>query len=134
LDVAARNSAEQDQLDKLVIGQRLVASLQEALAQPLPMAVIMRRLFVHENSGGRSSPAGDSVNTSTPVSVTATVCSNWALSERSRVTAVQPSESTFTAAPPRLIIGSMVKNMPALSGAPSPRLPACRMLGSSWNS
>ena len=37
---------------------------------------------------------------STPLSVTATVCSNWAESERSRVTAVQPSESTFTCGRP----------------------------------
>ena len=33
---------------------------------------------------------------STPVSVTPTECSNCADSERSRVTAVQPSDSTFT--------------------------------------
>jgi hypothetical protein len=52
--------------------------------------------------------------------VTPTVCSNWADSERSRVTAVQPSESTFTCGRPRLIIGSMVKNMPGLSTMPSP--------------
>ena len=52
----------------------------------------------------------------------ATVCSNCADSERSRVTAVQPSDSTFTCGRPRLIIGSTVKNMPgpqhdALAGA-----------------
>jgi hypothetical protein len=46
--------------------------------------------------GGRSKPFGDSVKISTPESVTPTVCSNWAESERSRVTAVQPSDNTFT--------------------------------------
>src|SRR5690606_1609004 len=61
---------------------------------------------------GHSRPAGEWVNTSTPVSVTPTVCSNCADSSRSRVTAVQPSESTFTCGLPRLIIGSMVKSMP----------------------
>ena len=60
-------------------------------------------------------PFGDSVNISTPLSVTPTECSNWADSERSRVTAVQPSDSTFTCGRPRLIIGSTVKNMPGLS-------------------
>jgi hypothetical protein len=45
---------------------------------------------------GLSSPLGERVKISTPAWVTATVCSNWAESERSRVTAVQPSESTFT--------------------------------------
>src|SRR5215475_12835205 len=57
---------------------------------------------------GRSSPRGESVKISTPLLVTATVCSNCADSERSRVTAVQPSESTFTCGRPRLIIGSTV--------------------------
>ena len=41
-------------------------------------------------------PRGLKVKTSTPVGVTPTVCSNCADSERSRVTAVQPSESIFT--------------------------------------
>src|SRR5271165_2584046 len=82
---------------------------------------------------GLSSPLGDSVKISTPVSVTATVCSYWAESERSRVTAVQPSESTFTCGRPRLIIGSTVKNMPGRSTMPSPGRPTCTMLGSSWN-
>src|SRR5262249_34843008 len=82
---------------------------------------------------GRSSPCGESVKISTPASVTATVCSNWAESERSRVTAVQPSESTFTCGRPRLIIGSTVKNMPGRSTMPSPGRPTCTILGSSWN-
>jgi len=68
-----------------------------------------------------------------PLSVTPTVCSNWADSERSRVTAVQPSDSTFTCGRPILIIGSTVKNMPGLSTMPSPARPKWTMLGSSWN-
>ena len=59
---------------------------------------------------------------STPVSVTPTVCSNCAESERSRVTAVQPSERSFTCGRPRLIIGSTVKIMPGLISCPSPGL------------
>ena len=63
------------------------------------------------------------VNTSQPVSVTPTVCSNWAESSRSRVTAVQPSGRIFTCGLPRLIIGSMVKSMPGSSTTPSPGSP-----------
>ena len=57
------------------------------------------------------------------LSVTPTVCSYCAVSDRSRVTAVQPSESTFTCGLPRLIIGSMVKIMPSRSSGPSFDLP-----------
>ena len=74
------------------------------------------------------------VKISTPFSVTPTVCSNCADSERSRVTAVQPSDSTFTCGRPRLIIGSTVKNMPGRSTMPSPGRPTWTMFGSSWNS
>src|SRR3954466_13612175 len=49
-----------------------------------------------------------------------TLCSNCADSERSRVTAVQPSSSSFTPGLPMLIIGSIVKNMPGLSSGPGP--------------
>src|ERR1043166_1244437 len=83
--------------------------------------------------GGLSRRWGERVKISTPVSVTAIVCSNCAESERSRVTAVQPSESTFTCGRPRLIIGSMGKKMPGLSTGPSPARPTWTMLGSSWN-
>src|SRR5262245_48804716 len=75
----------------------------------------------------------DSVKISTPSAVTPTECSNCADSERSRVTAVQPSDRIFTCGLPRLIIGSMVKNMPGFSGTPSPGRPIWMMLGSSWN-
>ena len=46
--------------------------------------------------GARSAPVGERVKISQPVSVTPTVCSNWADSDRSRVTAVQPSDRIFT--------------------------------------
>src|SRR5262249_14842099 len=67
---------------------------------------------------GRSSPCGESVKISTPASVTATVCSNWAESERSRVTAVQPSESTFPCGRPRLIIASPPHHIPGRRPTP----------------
>ncbi|MNN56541.1 hypothetical protein D3C81_1714790 [compost metagenome] len=51
------------------------------------------------------------------------VCSHWADRDLSRVTAVQPSDRTFTAGLPRFTIGSTVKNMPGFSTAPSPRRP-----------
>jgi hypothetical protein len=47
------------------------------------------------------------VKISQPSSVMPIECSNWAESERSRVTAVQPSSSSFTSARPMLIIGSI---------------------------
>src|ERR1700692_1137480 len=83
----------------------------------------------HENpigyatTGGFSRWRSDSVKISTPLAVTPTECSNCADSERSRVTAVQPSDRIFTCGLPRLIIGSMVKNMPGLSTTPSPGRP-----------
>ena len=84
--------------------------------------------------GGLSRPLGELVKISQPALVTPMVCSNWADSERSRVTAVQPSDSTFTCGRPRLIIGSTVKNMPGRSTMPSPGRPTWTMFGSSWNS
>ena len=42
---------------------------------------------------GSSNEAGP---TAVPLSVTPTACSNWADSERSRVTAVQPSDRILT--------------------------------------
>ena len=137
LDVAARDGAKQHQFEQFVIGQRLGAGLAEAVAQPLAMAEIMRRASA-SSAGGRRlrhargsrrsvgrmvQPFGDSVKISQPVSVTPIVCSNCADSERSRVTAVQPSDRIFTCGRPRLIIGSMVKNMPGFSTTPSPRRP-----------
>ena len=71
---------------------------------------------------------------SRPVSVMPIECSNWAESERSRVTAVQPSSSTFTSARPMLIIGSTVKIMPGLSSGPVPGRPAWTTSGLSWKS
>src|SRR5260370_39688681 len=68
--------------------------------------------------GGLSNPLGESVKISTPVSVTPTGCSNWAESERSRVTAVQPSDSTVTCGRPRLIIGSHLNSMAGLGTPP----------------
>src|SRR5258708_9484319 len=82
---------------------------------------------------GLSSLPGESVKISTPSLVTPTECSNCAESERSRVTAVQPSERILTCGLPRLIIGSIVKNMPALSVTPSPGRPTWMIFGSSWN-
>src|SRR6516162_6985333 len=123
-------------------GHRTIIRAASSVAQaprarmpaPSDFAMAARRYARGVTEGrGRSSPCGDSVKISTPASVPATVCSNWAESERSRVTAVQPSESTFTCGRPRLIIGSTVKNMPGRSTMPSPGRPTCTMLGSSWN-
>src|SRR5205823_12407068 len=52
------------------------------------------------------------VRTSTPSSVTSTVCSNWAVRLPSAVTAVHPSSQIFTCQLPAVIIGSMVNVMP----------------------
>ena len=49
------------------------------------------------------------MNNSTPSSVTPTECSHWADRDLSRVTAVQPSDSTFTCGLPRFTIGSTLK-------------------------
>src|SRR5262249_60925580 len=65
------------------------------------------RVGDHTRYGGLSSRFGESVKISAPFSVTPIVCSNCAESERSRVTAVQPSGNTLTGGGPRLIIGSL---------------------------
>ena len=63
------------------------------------------------------------VSTSKPSSVTKIVCSHCADSDWSLVTTVQPSGSSRTSRRPALIIGSMVKVIPALSSRPVPGLP-----------
>ena len=52
------------------------------------------------------------VRTSAPSSVTTSVCSNWAVRERSLVTTVQPSSHCSQSWSPRVSIGSMVNTMP----------------------
>src|SRR5579864_439005 len=66
-----------------------------------------------------------------PSAVMATVCSKWALSEPSTVTAVQPSSSILTAAEPRLTWGSMAMTMPARRTGPRPGGPWCWTWGAS---
>ena len=67
--------------------------------------------------------AGLIVSTSGPSFVTATVCSKWADKLPSRVTAVQPSESTFTAGLPMFTIGSIASVIPSASRGPRPGSP-----------
>src|SRR5690242_11826693 len=55
-----------------------------------------------------------------PFAVTATVCSKCADRLRSRVTAVQPSESTFTVGFPAFTIGSIASTMPSVRRGPRP--------------
>jgi hypothetical protein len=45
LDVAARDGAEQHQLQQLVFGDGVGSAAEEAFPQPLAMAEIMRRAF-----------------------------------------------------------------------------------------
>ena len=63
------------------------------------------------------------VNTSGPSFVTATVCSKCADRLPSLVTAVQPSDSTLTAARPMFTIGSIASTMPSASRGPRPGSP-----------
>ena len=79
--------------------QRLRGGFMQLIAPPL--AAPMRSFgvpagFRTHRIGARSAPVGERVKISHPVSVTPTVCSNCADSDRSRVTAVQPSERIFT--------------------------------------
>src|SRR5574337_1773965 len=91
------------------IGQRLNHS-------PLDL----NRLFLRHQ---RPAFSGDSsavklVRTSTPSSVSATVCSKCAERELSHVTAVQRSSRIITSGPPALAIGSMARTNPGLSIGP----------------
>src|SRR5690349_2733507 len=71
------------------------------------------------------------VNTSGSASVTAMVCSKCAARLPSRVTAVQPSSSTFTSQLPIVTIGSMASTMPGRSWGPRPGSPKFGTCGSS---
>mmetsp|Transcript_12288 Transcript_12288/g.29691 ORF Transcript_12288/g.29691 Transcript_12288/m.29691 type:complete len:266 (-) Transcript_12288:258-1055(-) len=81
-----------------------------------------------------SSLPGTLVKISHPSSPTPMVCSNCADSLPSAVTTVQPSFSSVVCLVPSLAMGSMVKNIPTLSSAPSAgQLPPCSMCGGAWN-
>src|SRR5690606_4201417 len=92
---------------------------------------LFRRLIEHQpppegrlaQNFGRKRPLGEAVKISSPSSVTPIECSHCDDSDLSRVTAVQPSDSTFTAGLPRFTIGSTVKTMLGFSAAPSPPRP-----------
>src|ERR1700720_3854665 len=58
-----------------------------------------------------------------PFAVTATVCSKWAESLPSVVTAVQSSARIFTPGPPRFTIGSIARTIPSCSRCPCPGVP-----------
>src|SRR5437868_4165746 len=58
-----------------------------------------------------------------PSALTATVCSKCADRLLSRVTAVQPSASTFTAGFPAFTIGSVASTMPSARRGPRPGSP-----------
>src|ERR1051325_8991986 len=76
-----------------------------------------------EPIGGAGCTPAESVKTSKPSSVTATVCSHCAERLWSLVTMVQPSASSRIAALPALIIGSTVNVIPGSSASPAPGLP-----------
>src|SRR5690606_12910389 len=135
LGVASRQGPEQRKFEDLVICQRGFALGAEAGAEALPMAMVVGKSgrilvgFTHgmrrqaSSQGNHERPVGEFVKISMPSPVTPIVCSNWAESERSRVPAVQPSDSSFTCGRPRLIIGSTVKIIPGLISGPSPGWP-----------
>ncbi len=68
-------------------------------------------------------PPAPKVSTSTPSSVTSTVCSHWADKEWSFVITVHPSGKSRTCRFPALTIGSTVKVIPALISIPVPNSP-----------
>src|SRR5262249_37343819 len=68
-------------------------------------------------------PSADRVSTSWPSSVTRMVCSQWALSRPSTVTAVHPSSSTSTASVPAFTMGSTARTMPGRNDSSVPGRP-----------
>src|SRR5581483_7546610 len=123
LGVRLADHLEEEQFEQFVVAQRLAAFPAEAFLGALAVADIVRR-FARLFAEALHAPwRGDAVKISQPVAVTPTVCSYWAERERSRVTAVHPSERIFTCGRPRLIMGSTVKIMPGRSSTPSPGLP-----------
>ena len=123
LDISGEEWGEVDFPEDVEGAQALVDELGRSARAPQPLS-----------KAACPSPLGLFVKISQPVSVMPIECSNWADSERSRVTAVQPSSSSFTSARPMLIIGSTVKNMPGRSSGPVPGRPAWTTSGESWNS
>src|SRR6476619_1978488 len=84
----------------------------------------LRQLF-DDDSGYRRAATGTSlaVRIHAPPAVIATVCSKCADRLLSRVTAVQPSDSTFTAGLPAFTMGSIASTMPSASRGPRPASP-----------
>ena len=106
LGVGAPDDLEEDQLEQLVVGEARHRRRRETVPSGVRdgrhrrgnLAVGVSELpsCLGQAWRGGLSPLGDRVKISWPVSVTPTECSNCAESERSRVTAVQPSERIFT--------------------------------------
>ena len=104
----------------------VMSDVREHLQTPIePDAVDRARQRLGHRSRQCLTEAGTSraVRIQGSPAVTATVCSKCADRLLSRVTAVQPSASTLTAALPAFTIGSIASTMPSLSRGPRPGSP-----------
>ena len=86
-------------------------------ARPQTVSSTSAAAVAARGSAGLRSPASES---GTRSRVTTTVCSKCADRLPSRVTAVHPSPSTFTAGLPKFTIGSIASTMPSASRGPRP--------------
>src|SRR6476620_591330 len=95
------------------------------LSRVEPHPIQSLRQLLDDDSGYRRAATGTSlsVRIHAPLAVIATVCSKCADRLLSRVTAVQPSDSTFTAGLPAFTIGSMASTMPSPTLGPRPGSP-----------
>src|SRR4029078_12710025 len=100
------------------VGRNLLSRVEPHSIQRL------RQLF-GDDSRYRRAATGTSlaVRIHAPLAVIATVCSKCADRLLSRVTAVQPSDSTLTTGFPAFTIGSIASTMPSASRGPRPASP-----------
>ena len=88
-----------------------------------PRAIGVPRRWGERRAGVQGRSLSSRVRISQPSGVTRIVCSHWAESLRSLVTAVQPSGRIFTCRFPALTMGSMVNVIPASMRTPVPGTP-----------
>src|SRR6266852_3328306 len=118
------HSIADQQADEIAV--QPICDVRSHLRSPVELHAIERARELLDNRPGylrAGTGTSRAVRIHGSPAVTATVCSKCADRLLSRVTAVHPSLSTFTAALPALTIGSMASTMPSVSRGPRPGSP-----------
>src|SRR6185436_2230700 len=115
--------ADQDAHEVAIHAIRNVRRHHCAFVEPHPIEAAGQTLRDHPAHVRAGTGTSLAVRIHGPFTVTATVCSKCADRLPSRVTAVQPSPSTFTAGLPAFTIGSIASTIPSASRGPRPGSP-----------